>query len=118
MNQAEDVEIDLGHSRRYKFHSGALARNSTLFADMLTEANAAKLNSRARYSGVSVRWLIELTRLPDDDYPAGRLALVVCPSSGSGPWSLVSLTRSQLPTHRVVCMLTAYAGAHAQRRPR
>ena len=77
MNQAEDVEVILGHERRYKFHSGTLARNSTLFADMLTEPNAAKLNSRARNAGIKIRWMMELTRLPCDQYPAGCLELVV-----------------------------------------
>jgi hypothetical protein len=78
MNQAEDVEVILGRQRRYKFHSGTLARNSTLFAGMLSERNAAKLNSRARSAGIKIRWVIELTRLPDQHYPAGCLELVVC----------------------------------------
>jgi hypothetical protein len=78
MNQAEDVEVILGHERRYKFHSGTLARNSTLFAGMLTEPNAAKLNKRAREAGVKIRWMIELTQLPCDQYPGGCLKLVVC----------------------------------------
>lgn len=77
MNQAEDVEVIIGHKRRYKFHSGTLARNSTLFADMLTEPNAAKLNNRARAAGVKIRWMIELTRLPDPQFPGGCLELVV-----------------------------------------
>lgn len=77
MNQAEDVEVILGHERRYKFHSGTLARNSTLFADMLTEPNATKLNSRARTAGIKIRWMMELTMLPCDQYPAGCLELVV-----------------------------------------
>jgi hypothetical protein len=81
MNQAEDVEVILGHDRRYKFHSGTLARNSTLFAEMLTEANAAKLNSRARQVGITIRWMIELTRLPTEDFPAGILQLVVRPGA-------------------------------------
>ncbi|KAL1793908.1 hypothetical protein ACET3X_007329 [Alternaria dauci] len=76
MNQAEDVEVILGHQRRYKFHSGTLARNSTLFADMLTEPNAVKLNNRARNAGIKTRWMIELKVLPSDQYPAGRLELV------------------------------------------
>ncbi|KAL6710471.1 phospholipid-translocating ATPase rsb1 [Coniothyrium glycines] len=76
MNQAEDVEVILGHKRRYKFHSGTLARNSTLFADLLTEPHAVKLSSRARNSGIKIRWMVELTRLPDDISPAGRLELV------------------------------------------
>lgn len=77
MNQVEDVEVSLGHGRRYKFHSGTLARSSTLFADLLTEGNAARLNSRAKHAGISVRWLVELTRLPDEEFPAGQLSLVV-----------------------------------------
>lgn len=77
MNQAEDVEVILGHKRRYKFHSGTLARNSTLFAEMLSERNAARLNNRARQAGIKIRWMIELAQMPNEDYPAGRLELVV-----------------------------------------
>ncbi|CAE6997472.1 hypothetical protein P3342_000612 [Pyrenophora teres f. teres] len=76
MNQAEDVEVTIGHNRRYKFHSGTLARNSTLFADMLTEPNATKLSNRARNAGIKIRWMIELKALPSAQYPAGRLELV------------------------------------------
>ena len=78
MNQAEDVEVILGHQRRYKFHAGVLARNSTLFADLLIEPNAAKLSNRARNAGIKIRWMVELTSLPSEQYPAGRLDLVVC----------------------------------------
>jgi hypothetical protein len=81
MNQVEDVEVILGHDRYYKFHSGTLARSSTLFAEMLTEPNAAKLNNRAKMAGVKIRWMIELTRLPSADYPAGSLKLVVRPGA-------------------------------------
>ena len=77
MNQAEDVEVVIGHDRHYRFHCGTLARNSTLFADMLTEPNAAKLSSRARNAGIKTLWMIELKTLPSDQYPAGRLELVV-----------------------------------------
>jgi hypothetical protein len=83
MNQAEDVEVILGHKRRYKFHSGTLARNSTFFADLLTEPNAAKLSNRARSAGVKIRWMIELTSLPSEACPAGCLELVVCHQSPS-----------------------------------
>ncbi|KAF2134860.1 hypothetical protein P153DRAFT_305699 [Dothidotthia symphoricarpi CBS 119687] len=82
MNQAEDVEVILGHKRRYKFHSGTLARNSTLFAGMLTEPNAAKLSNRARGAGIQIRWMIELSRLPCDQYPAGCLELVELTTTG------------------------------------
>jgi hypothetical protein len=78
MNQAEDVEVILGHKNRYKFHSGTLARNSTFFSSLLTEPNAVKLNSRAKNAGIKVRWMFELTRLPSDQYPAGLLERVVC----------------------------------------
>lgn len=88
MNQAEDVEVILGHKRRYKFHSGTLARNSTLFAEMLSERNAAKLNSRAKTAGIKTRWMIELTRLPDEHYPAGRLDLVVRIAEHGALWLL------------------------------
>lgn len=81
MNQAEDVEIVLGHKRRYKFHSGTLARNSTLFAKLLTEPNAVKLSNKARNAGIKIRWLVELTSLPCDQYPAGLLELVVRPGA-------------------------------------
>ncbi|KAF1836385.1 hypothetical protein BDW02DRAFT_241870 [Decorospora gaudefroyi] len=82
MNQAEDVEVILGYKRRYKFHSGTLARNSTLFADMLIESNAAKLSNRARNAGIKIRWMIELTHLPCDGYPAGKLGLVELTPTG------------------------------------
>jgi hypothetical protein len=81
MNQAEDVEVILGHKRRYKFHSGTLARNSTLFANMLTEPNAVKLSNRARNAGIKIRWMIELTRIPSEQYPSGVLELVVSPGA-------------------------------------
>jgi hypothetical protein len=81
MNQTEDVEVILGHQRRYKFHAGVLARNSTLFADLLIEPNAAKLSNRARNAGIKIRWMVELTSLPSEQYPAGRLDLVVGISS-------------------------------------
>ena len=78
MNQVEEVEVILGHEKRYRFHAGTLARSSTLFASMLTEPNAAKLNKKAREAGVKIRWMIELTHLPCDQYPGGCLELVVC----------------------------------------
>ncbi|KAF2846761.1 hypothetical protein T440DRAFT_457845 [Plenodomus tracheiphilus IPT5] len=102
MNQAEDVEVTLGRNRRYKFHSGTLARNSTLFADMLTEQNAAKLSIRARNAGVKVRWLIELTRLPDGQYPAGCLALVELTQNGDrtdGRNGLIVNENGRIPKH-------------------
>jgi hypothetical protein len=88
MNQAEDVEVILGHKRRYKFHSGTLARNSTLFADMLTEPNAVKLSNRARNAGIKIRWMIELTRLPSEQFPAGVLELVVRPGASRRTFSI------------------------------
>ena len=83
MNEVEDVEVILGHERRYKFHSGTLARSSTLLADMLIEPNAAKLSKAAKSAGMKIRWMIELTCLPCSLYPAGRLELVV-----GLPWNL------------------------------
>ncbi|KAF2197990.1 hypothetical protein GQ43DRAFT_474960 [Delitschia confertaspora ATCC 74209] len=74
--EPEDVEISLGVGRRYKLHSGVLARNSTLFAEFLTEANAAKLAPRAKSAGVTTRRMIELQKLPSDDNPAGKLGVV------------------------------------------
>jgi hypothetical protein len=91
MNQAEDVEVIIGHNRRYKFHSGTLARNSTLFADMLTEPNATKLSSRARDAGIKIRWMIELTSLPTDTNPAGVLELVVRSEASQHTFTLNSL---------------------------
>ncbi|KAJ4992266.1 hypothetical protein SVAN01_02285 [Stagonosporopsis vannaccii] len=82
MNQAEDVEVILGHKRRYKFHSGTLARNSTLFAELLSERSATRLNNRARNAGVKVRWMIELSQLPNEDFPAGQLRLVELTPTG------------------------------------
>jgi hypothetical protein len=83
MNQAEDVEIVLSHRRRYKFHSGTLARNSTWFADNLSESNAARLNGRAKSAGIKIRWMVHLVELPSQHNPAGVLALVVCIWSAS-----------------------------------
>ena len=77
MNQAEDVEVVLAHDRRYKFHSGTLARNSTLLADLLIEPSATKLSNRAKNAGIKIRWMIELKELPSDKHPAGILDLVV-----------------------------------------
>lgn len=77
MNQVEDVKIILAYNRHYKFHSGTLARNSPLLAEMLTESKAAKLGHKARAAGVNVRWIIQLNRLPDDNEPAGALELLV-----------------------------------------
>jgi hypothetical protein len=78
MNQAEDVEVVLAHNRRYKFHSGTLARNSTMFAKLLTEPNAVKLSNKAKLAGIKIRWMVELTHLPCPLYPAGHIELVVC----------------------------------------
>lgn len=78
MNQAEDVEIVLSHKRRYKFHSGTLARNSTWFADKLSESNAARLNHRAKSAGIKIRWMVQLVDLPNQHNPGGLLELVVC----------------------------------------
>lgn len=77
MNQAEDVEVILAHDRRYKFHSGTLARNSTFFADLLIEPLAAKLSSKAKNAGIKIKWMVELTGMPTDQRPAGVLELVV-----------------------------------------
>ncbi|KAH8696964.1 hypothetical protein GQ44DRAFT_788189 [Phaeosphaeriaceae sp. PMI808] len=82
MDQAEDVEIILTSDRRYKFHSGTLARNSTMFAGMLTEQNGAKLNSKATLMGIKVRWMIQLTRLPSEHFPGGSLELVKLTPTG------------------------------------
>lgn len=87
MNQAEDVEVVLAHKRRYKFHSGTLARNSTLFARMLTEPNAAKMSNKARSAGIKIRWMVQLTKLPCTQYPAGLLELVVSPEMHHSPGS-------------------------------
>jgi hypothetical protein len=95
MNQPEDVEVILSPDKRYQFHSSVLARNSTLFASFLTERNAAKLNKRARNAGIKVRWIIELTKLPDDADPAGRLELVVI---APGPMTLLHNSPHPLPS--------------------
>lgn len=81
MNQDEDVVVILGHKRRYRFHSGTLARNSTLFADMLTEPKAAKMSNKAKHASIKIKWMIELTNLPTDENPSGTLSLVVCPGA-------------------------------------
>lgn len=77
MNQPEDVEVVLAHDRHYKFHASVLARNSTLFAGILTEPYAVKLSNKAKNAGIKTRWMIELTALPSSENPAGRLELVV-----------------------------------------
>ena len=90
MNQAEDVEIVLSHKRRYKFHSGTLARNSTWFADKLSESNAARLNHRAKSAGIKIRWMVHLVELPSQHNRAGVLELVVC----NGLWSASATSRN------------------------
>lgn len=77
MNQPHDVMIVLHRDRKYPFHAGVLARNSTFFAERLIEPKAAKLNNRAKQAGVKIRWMLELKQLPNDDYPVGELDLVV-----------------------------------------
>lgn len=77
MDQLEDVEVILAHDRHYKFHSGVLARNSTLLAKMLTERNGANLRKSAKEAGVKIRWMIALERLPSDEEPAGSLEWIV-----------------------------------------
>ncbi|KAF3010850.1 hypothetical protein E8E13_008969 [Curvularia kusanoi] len=100
MNQPEDVEIVLSHQRRYKFHSGTLARNSTWFAEELNERNAAKLNHRARQAGIKLRWMVELAQLPDDYHPGGLLKLVDLTPTGEpvdGRAGLVINENGRLP---------------------
>jgi hypothetical protein len=99
MNQAEDVEVILGHERRYKFHSGTLARNSILLADLLTETNAVKLSNRAKNAGIKTRWMIELKDLPSEQYPAGRLDLVVCDYNPHNPSTIITLSRRATDKH-------------------
>ncbi|KAJ4290548.1 phospholipid-translocating ATPase rsb1 [Kalmusia sp. IMI 367209] len=82
MNQAHDVSVVLDHEHKYSFHSGTLARSSTLFAELFTEPNAAKLSLRARQAGIKTRWLVELKEMPSVDHPAGRLDLVKLTSTG------------------------------------
>lgn len=94
MNQPEDVEVILSPDRRYQFHSSVLARNSTLFQTLLTERNAAKLHSRARKAGIKIRWMVELTRMPDDEHPAGQLELVV-----TAPTPILLIDTSADPNH-------------------
>jgi hypothetical protein len=80
MNQVEDVEIVLAHDRRYKFHAGTLARNSTLLATMLIEPTAVKLSKAAKSAGITTRWMIELKEMPSSQQLAGRLGIVVSSS--------------------------------------
>lgn len=77
MNQAHDVQVVLKHDQKYSFHANSLARSSILFAELLTEPNAAKLSNRAKSAGIKTRWMVELVELATDKYPAGKLALVV-----------------------------------------
>ncbi|KAF2469263.1 uncharacterized protein BDR25DRAFT_288734 [Lindgomyces ingoldianus] len=76
MDQPEDVEVILTSKHRYNLHSNVLARNSPFFADLLIEANAAKLAPRTLATGKYTRWMFQLRKLPNDDYPAGQLALL------------------------------------------
>ncbi|KAF1958034.1 hypothetical protein CC80DRAFT_503562 [Byssothecium circinans] len=95
MNQAEDVEVVLAHDRKYKFHSGTLARNSTLLYDMLKEQNAAKLSNKAKTSGITIKWMIELKEVPNQQLPAGRLGLVDLAPSGERVDSRTGLILNQ-----------------------
>ncbi|KAJ4356767.1 phospholipid-translocating ATPase rsb1 [Didymosphaeria variabile] len=76
MNQPHDVQIVLSHDRKYPFHASTLARSSVLFADMLTEPSAARLSTKAKYVGISRRWVVELVEMPTAQYPAGQLELI------------------------------------------
>jgi hypothetical protein len=71
---------------------------------MLTEHNAAKLHARARKAGIKIRWMIELTRMPDDEHPAGRLELVV---SVPNPIPIIDTSTHPNP-HRCYPTKTAY----------
>ncbi|KAF2179415.1 hypothetical protein K469DRAFT_799231 [Zopfia rhizophila CBS 207.26] len=62
------------------FHPNVLARNSTRFAEFLTEANAALFAPRAQTYGITVRRMVELQKLPDDNDIAGRLGIVDSPN--------------------------------------
>jgi hypothetical protein len=82
MNQPEDVEVILSHKHKYRFHSGVLARHSSLLAEMLTERCAAQLSNKAIRAGIKIRWRIALTRIPSNAMPAGKLELVQLDSMG------------------------------------
>ena len=77
MNQPQDVQIVLSHDRKYQFHASTLARSSIFFANLLTEPNAARLNAKAKSAGINTRWMVELTSMACDKYPAGELELIV-----------------------------------------
>jgi len=77
MSQPHDVLVVLSHERKYPLHANALARNSVLFANILTEPNAAKLSNKAKSAGIKIRWQVELVEMESEKYPAGRLELVV-----------------------------------------
>ena len=77
MSQPHDVLVVLRHDRKYPFHASVLARNSIFFSNLLTEPNAAKLNSKAKSAGIMTRWLVELVEMPTGNHPAGQMDLVV-----------------------------------------
>ncbi|KAF2793979.1 hypothetical protein K505DRAFT_243134 [Melanomma pulvis-pyrius CBS 109.77] len=101
MNQPEDVEVVLAHDRHYKFHANVLARNSTLFAGILTEPYAVKLSNKAKNAGITTRWMIELTTLPSSENPAGKLELVELNNMGEpldGHVGMVLNENGRVPT--------------------
>ncbi|KAI9695887.1 MAG: hypothetical protein M1836_006004 [Candelina mexicana] len=68
-----DVVIHLGGGRLYHLHASVLRRNSTFFAEHLTEENGAVLSSKAKKEGVTVRYRVELTELA----PQGNVGVMV-----------------------------------------
>ncbi len=56
-----DVVINLGGGRIYHLHASVLRRNSTVFAEKLTEEKGAALSSRAKKEGITLRYSAELT---------------------------------------------------------
>ena len=71
-----DVEIVFTNKQQYKLHSHVLTRHSTRFSEWLTEANAAKLSSKAKTAKVAIKWRLMLTKPPTENNP-GVLSLMV-----------------------------------------
>lgn len=57
-----DVVVVLTSGKAYQLHATVMRRNSTLFAEMLTENRAAQLLPKAKKEGVTVRYRMELSK--------------------------------------------------------
>lgn len=72
-----DVRLIIPPGNIYQLHSAILTRNSGFFAGALTERNAAKLSPKAKKSGVTVRFQLQLVHSPAN--PNGVFQMKVSP---------------------------------------